>query len=110
MAVSIMTVMRHMRGFFVSWRAIPLTFLTFLTLTVTASGNVLLNPGFETGTSFTNWSTYGPNNYKAYGNFSGATNFACIYQDNVSAPGAVYSANGWLNSQSSDKINGEDQA
>jgi beta-glucanase (GH16 family) len=123
MALSIMTVMSHMRGFFVSWRTFPLTFLAFLTLTVTASGNVLLNPGFETGTSFTNWSTYGPNNhiatspvhsgsnsYKAYGNFSGATNFACIYQDNVSAPGAIYSANGWVNSLSTDKIIGTNQA
>jgi beta-glucanase (GH16 family) len=52
----------------------------------------------------------GANSYKAYGNFSGATNFACIYQDIVSAPGAIYSANGWLNSLASDKINGADQA
>jgi beta-glucanase (GH16 family) len=117
-----MTVMVHMRDFFVSWRTATLTFCIFLTLTFASLGNVLLNPGFETSTSFTNWSTYGPNNYietgtahsgnnsyKAYGNFSGATNFACIYQDNVSAPGAIYSANGWLDSLASDEINGEDQ-
>jgi beta-glucanase (GH16 family) len=123
MTVSIMTAMSHMRGFFVSWRPFFLTLFAFLTFAVTASGNVLLNPGFEAGIAFTNWSTYGPNNYnetspvhsgsnsyKAYGNFSGATNFACIYQDIVSAPGAIYSANGWLNSQSGDKINGNDQA
>jgi beta-glucanase (GH16 family) len=119
-----------MRDFFTSWRpfciqrwAFHLTFFAFLNLTTVAFGNILLNPGFEAGTSFTNWSTYGPNNYiqagtahsgnnsyKTYGNFSGATNFGCIYQDNVSAPGAIYSANGWLNSLASDKINGEDQA
>lgn len=118
-----MTVMTHMRGFFVSWWAVTFTFLAFLILTVSASGNILLNPGFEAGTTFTNWSTYGPNNYietgiahsgsnsyKAYGNFSGYTNYACIYQDNVSAPGATYMANGWVNSLSGDKINGTNQA
>src|SRR5215472_16795047 len=98
MTASIMTVMSHKRGFFVFWRPFSFTLIAFLTFAVTASGNILLNPGFEADTSFTNWSTYGPNNYvetspvhssahsyKAYGNFSGATNFACIYQDNVSA-------------------------
>jgi beta-glucanase (GH16 family) len=112
------------RSFCVRSGTLPLTFIVFLIFAGTVFGNVLLNPGFETSTSFTNWTTYGPNDYiqigggvahsgsncyKAYGNFSGATNFACIYQDNVSAPGAIYSANGWVNSLASDKINGEDQ-
>jgi beta-glucanase (GH16 family) len=87
------------------------------------STNILANPGFEAG-SLTNWSTYGPNNYventggtahsgtyfyKVYGQFNGAYNYTAIYQDNPSAPGATYSANGWAYSSSGDAINGEDE-
>lgn len=95
-----------------------------LSLPAAAFANVLTDPGFEAGNGFTNWSTYGPNNYiltsssiahsgtnyyKVYGQFNGANNYTCIYQDNVSTPGATYSANGWAESLSTDKINGEDQ-
>ena len=100
-----------------------LTAVAFLPFTVTAATNILANPGFEAG-SFTNWSTYGPNNYientagaahsgtyfyKVYGQFSTALNYTAIYQDNPSAPGAIYSANGWAFSSSGDEINGEDE-
>lgn len=101
-----------------------LTVVAFLPFTVTAATNILANPGFEAGSSLTNWSTYGPNNYventadtahsgtnfyKVYGQFSGALNYTAIYQDNPSVPGATYSANGWTYSSSGDEINGEDE-
>jgi beta-glucanase (GH16 family) len=102
-------------------------FATLFVLTAAAFANVLSDPGFEAGNGFTNWSTFGPNNsiltgaglahsgtnyYKVYGQFNGTNsyNYTCIYQDNVSTPGATYSANGWAYSLASDKINGEDQA
>jgi beta-glucanase (GH16 family) len=118
-----MTVIVYKRGSFVFWRAFYFTLFAFLSIAASASGNVLLNPGFEASTGFTNWSTYGPNNYiqtspvhsgtqsyKAYGNFSMGTNFACIYQDNVSTQGAAYSANGWVESLSNDKITSTNKA
>jgi len=88
------------------------------------AANILGNPGFETG-NFTNWTTFGPNNYvlsgasqahsgtcyyKVYGAFNGAYNYTGIYQDNFTAPGAIYSADGWGYSLSSDAMNGQDQA
>ncbi|MGD1087609.1 MAG: family 16 glycosylhydrolase [Verrucomicrobiota bacterium] len=85
--------------------------------------NILSNPGFEMG-SFTNWTTFQSNNYiesgspalsgnyyyKVYGQFSGVTNFTGIYQENPSAPGNTYSADGWAYSLSSDGggIHGDD--
>jgi beta-glucanase (GH16 family) len=86
------------------------------------AANILINSGFETG-SLTNWTTFGGNNYsipgasiahggvnyyKVYGQFSNATNYTGIYQDNPSAPGAIYSADGWAYSLSSDNIKGQD--
>ena len=88
------------------------------------AANILGNPGFETG-SLTNWTTFGANNYllsggsgahsgtyyyKVYGAFSAAYNYTGIYQDNFTAPGAIYSADGWGYSLSSDAMNGQDQA
>ena len=48
--------------------------------------------------------------YKVYGAFSTAYNYTGIYQDNFTAPGAIYSADGWGCSLSSDAMNGQDQA
>jgi beta-glucanase (GH16 family) len=86
------------------------------------ASNILTNPGFESG-SLTGWTTFGANNYilsgastahsgtysyKVYGQFNTATNYTGIYQDNPSAPGAIYSADGWAYSLSSDSITGQD--
>ena len=88
------------------------------------AANVLNNPGFETA-GLAGWTTFGPNNhsentagiahggvnfYKVYGAFIGAQNYTGIYQDNPSAPGAIYSADGWSYTASSDGngIHGQD--
>jgi len=88
------------------------------------AANVLTNPGFETA-ALASWTTFGPNNYsentagiahggvnyyKVYGSFIGAQNYTGIYQDNPSAPGAIYSADGWAYTLGSDGggIHGQD--
>src|ERR1700761_5377204 len=78
--------------------------------------NSLSNPGFELDPAGENqtislWQSYGQNvfsesdaaiahsgtNYlKVFQAFSGADNFSGAYQDYISAPGAVYSADGWV--------------
>ncbi len=110
-------------------RLICLATLTCSQFTVDLAGaaNILNNPGFEadpTGGSQTivNWTWYGGNAYnevgspahgganylKVYGQFNGSTNYSGAYQDNNSAAGAVYSADGWAYSASSDAIRGQD--
>jgi beta-glucanase (GH16 family) len=83
--------------------------------------NILSNTNFATG-SLTGWTTFQSNNYiesgspalsgnyyyKVYGQFSGVTNFTGIYQENPSAPGDTYSADGWAYSSSSDAIHNDD--
>jgi beta-glucanase (GH16 family) len=93
--------------------------------------NILSNPGFETGSltntgiwsTSPNWTAFQSNNYvesngvahsgnyyyEVYGQSASATNYTCIYQDNPSAPGDAYSADGWALSPSSDNIQGGDQ-
>lgn len=88
------------------------------------AANIPGNPGFET-VNFTNWRTFGPDNYvlseasqahsgtcylKTYGRFIGATNYSGVYQDNLSAPGNTYTADGWAFSLGSDGdgIHGQD--
>jgi beta-glucanase (GH16 family) len=85
--------------------------------------NILTNAGFEaSSSSLIGWNTFGGNNYsqtgssahsgtnyyKVYGQFITANNYTGIYQDNASGPGVTYSADGWAESLSSDKINGKD--
>ena len=77
------------------------------------AANILTNPGFEADSSATNivgWMTYGANTYnetgatahsgtnyfKVYQAFNGAVNRNGIFQDNISAPGVVFSANAGL--------------
>jgi len=89
--------------------------------------NILGNPGFETG-DLTNWTTFGNTignvsvqsgasqahsgtcYLKTYGQFIGATNYSGVYQDNLSAPGNTYTADGWAFSLGSDGggIHGQD--
>jgi beta-glucanase (GH16 family) len=90
----------------------------------TYAGQILGNPGFETG-SLVSWTSFGPNNYcestpgiahsgtnyyKVYGSFIGGENYTGIYQDNSSAPGAIYVAGGWAYTAYSDGggIHGQD--
>lgn len=105
--------------------AAGLTFAVGLLFAIKAgAANVLTNPGFETP-GLAGWMTFGPNNhsentagiahgginfYKVYGSFIGAQNYTGLYQDKPSAPGAIYSADGWTYTASSDGngIHGQD--
>src|ERR1022692_418533 len=86
------------------------------------AANILTNSGFDAA-GLAGWSTFGANNYsqtgagvahngvdyyKVYGQFVGANNYTGVYQDNPSAPGATYSADGWAYSLSSDNLKGQD--
>jgi beta-glucanase (GH16 family) len=100
-------------------------FLVFLFCDLAAhAANILTNPGFEADPSATNivgWMTYGANTYnetgpaahsgtnyfKVYQAFIGSVNYNGIFQDNISAPGVVFSANGWAYTLSSDKVAGQ---
>lgn len=98
-----------------------LAFVVGLLFAIEASAaNVLTNRGFVTP-DLAGWMTFGPNNYsedtpgiahggtnfyKVYGAFNSVQNYSGIYQDNLSAPGAIYSADGWAYTPGS--IHGED--
>lgn len=91
---------------------------------------LLSNPGFESdlaghNQSLLGWQPYGPNNYnesasamahggtnylKIYQGFSGSVNYSGIYQDYISGPGAVYSADGWAYNASGDALAGQNVA
>ena len=101
-----------------------LFFMLVLFAAHSRAANVLINPGFETG-NLGGWTTYGANTYvlngssiahsgsyyfKVYQAFNGQINDNGIYQDNVSGPGAVYSADGWAYTLSSDVLAGQNEA
>jgi beta-glucanase (GH16 family) len=109
---------------FLARAAAGFTFAIGLLFTAEArAANILNNPGFETG-SLSGWTTFQFNNYvesstpahggtyyyKVYGQYSGTQNYTGIYQDNPSAPGAIYSADGWAYTLGSDGggIHGQD--
>ena len=93
-------------------------------------GNVLANPSFESDpfgetTNLLGWIAYGGNAYsetsqalalsgtnyfKVHQAFNGQVNNTGIYQDYISGPGAVYSADGWACNLSSDKLAGQNLA
>ncbi|MGC9942560.1 MAG: glycoside hydrolase family 16 protein [Verrucomicrobiota bacterium] len=115
-----------MNRFFLTLAAVLLS-LSTLPLQATT---VLSNPGFEsdvpgTTSDIPGWNPYGGNAYiitdaaiahsgtnyfKVYQNFSGAVNYTGIYQDYISGPGAVYSANGWAYTSASDTLAGQNAA
>ena len=87
--------------------------------------SLLLNPGFELGTSFGGWQTYGANTYdltsatqahsgtnylKVYQAFTGAVNYDGIYQDFIAGPGAAYNADGWFFTATNDAVAGQNAA
>jgi beta-glucanase (GH16 family) len=94
------------------------------------ANSLLSNSGFESDLAgqtktLLGWNAYGGNAYsetsstlahggvnycKVYGQFVGANNYTGIYQDNPSAPGAIYAADGWVYSLSSDNIKGQNSA
>ena len=99
-------------------------FLGVLFVVQTRAANVLSNPGFETGNPG-GWTAYGAdtsvvNNsavahsgsyyFKVYSAFNGQVNYDGVYQDTVSGPGVVYSADGWAYTLSTDTMAGQDQA
>jgi beta-glucanase (GH16 family) len=94
------------------------------------AGNVLTNPGFESdpagsATNLPGWTAYGGNAYsetsptlahsgtnyfKVYQAFNGQVNDTGIYQDYISGPGTVYSANGWAFTLTADQLAGQNAA
>jgi hypothetical protein len=111
-----------------------LSFLISTALLVLASvavgrgENLLSEPGFEAsepGQNIRGWNSFGGNTYilanpgmahsgnhyfKVYPAYNGAVNYTGIYQDYISGPGAVYSANGWAFTSASDLLAGENAA
>ena len=93
------------------------------------AADVLANPGFESDgqgetQNLPGWTSYGGNAYtetgplahsgtnyfKVYQAFNGIVNDTGIYQDYISGPGAVYSANGWAYTSASDTLAGQNVA
>ncbi|MGP8198202.1 MAG: family 16 glycosylhydrolase [Limisphaerales bacterium] len=107
-----------------------MAFSLAVAVTPVLGGNVLINPGFESDpsgqtTDLPGWNAYGGNAYgetsqtvahsgsnyfKVYQAFNGVVNYTGIYQDFISGPGAVYSANGWAYTLSSDALAGQNIA
>lgn len=92
------------------------------------AANLLSNPGFEYDgpggtTNLPGWTAFGYYNYtetgaahsgsnyfKVYQEFINQVNYTGIYQDYISGPGAVYAADGWAYTLSSDKLAGQNVA
>src|SRR5690348_9900010 len=90
------------------------------------SSNLLSNPGFELDHDQTlqGWQRYGPNVYnestviahdgtnylKVYQSFAGTVNYSGVYQDYISGPGAIYSADGWAYTVTGDALSGNNAA
>ena len=97
------------------------------------AASLLTNPGFEADpqgqtTALLGWNTYsggsgnvfsetsaslahsGTNYLKVYQAFTGSVNYNGVTQDNLSGPGAVYSADGWAYTLSSDALAGQNVA
>jgi len=95
----------------------------------TEGAGLLSNPGFESngspGQPPPGWQAYGANDYlmsnavvahsgtnyfKVYQASTGSINYDGIYQDYISGPGAVYTANGWAYTAASDALAGQNAA
>jgi len=94
------------------------------------AATLLLNPGFASDpagatTTIPGWQRYGANVYgetnaalahtganflKVYQAFNGSVNFAGIYQDYISGPGASYAADGWAYTATNDTLAGQNVA
>ncbi len=94
------------------------------------AGDVLSNPGFESDPmgetmSVAGWAPYGGNVYsessqtlshggtnylKVFQAFNGQVNYTGVYQDYISSPGAVYAADGWAYTASTDALAGQNVA
>jgi beta-glucanase (GH16 family) len=95
--------------------------------------DLLTNPGFELDPQgqtsvIIGWNSYsagggnvlsetsaaiahsGSNYLKVYQAFNGSINYNGVYQDNLSGPGAVYAADGWAYTLSSDVLAGQNVA
>lgn len=90
--------------------------------------NLLSNPGFESA-GLANWATFGnvinnvsaqnitnepvfdgTNVFKAYGQFTGVTNYSGIYQDVPASAGQSFNASAWMLTPSTDEIAGTNSA
>jgi beta-glucanase (GH16 family) len=108
-------------------KVIAICFCLSLPAMPALAGNILSNPGFESDPIGTllGWTAYGGNAYsetspavahggtnyfKVYQAFNGQVNYAGVYQDYLSAPGAVYAADGWAYTLSSDRLAGQNVA
>lgn len=93
------------------------------TTVTSCTGNLLTNPGFESG-NLAGWTAYGsggntfvaPTNslpahtggdvFKVYGQFTGGANYSGVYQDVLVTPGANYMADGWALTPNGDNLAG----
>ena len=119
-----MITLRRLSGHCLGTRLL-LAAAVILTALNSRATSLLLNPGFELGSSLGGWATYGANTYnltgaaqahggtnylKVYQAFTGAVNYDGIYQDFIAGPGAVYNADGWVYTAANDAVAGQNAA